>query len=156
MAMAEIDNVAPYFYSDARERPGIVPRTQVRVAHGRLPPPANIKLLPECSHASAIAAMATFSVGLIPFKLNRLTASVDPIKYYEYRALGLPVLCTRFGEMALRDKEPGVWILDEDSDLRKTTAQALASRSDRSAVEQFREAHRWAGRFAAVDLLNGE
>lgn len=116
MAMAEIDNVAPYFYSDARERPGIVPRTQVRVAHGRLPPPANIKLLPECSHASAIAAMATFSVGLIPFKLNRLTASVDPIKYYEYRALGLPVLCTRFGEMALRDKEPGVWILDEDSD----------------------------------------
>jgi hypothetical protein len=118
--------------------------------------PANIELLPECSHASAIAAMATFSVGLIPFKLNRLTASVDPIKYYEYRALGLPVLCTRFGEMASRDKEPGVWIVDEDTDLRKTIVEALASRTDRSAVEQFREAHRWAGRFSAVDLLKGE
>ncbi|WP_434676393.1 glycosyl transferase [Pseudomonas sp. D3-10] len=114
--------------------------------------PANIELLPECSHAGAIAAMATFSVGLIPFKLNRLTASVDPIKYYEYRALGLPVLTTRFGEMALRDKEPGVWILDEDTDLQKAATEALASRSDRSAIQQFREAHRWAVRFSSINL----
>ncbi|MFL6608247.1 MAG: glycosyl transferase [Pseudomonas sp.] len=114
--------------------------------------PANIELLPECSHASAIAAMATFSVGLIPFKLNRLTASVDPVKYYEYRALGLPVISTRFGEMALRDREPGVWIVDEDADLRKVAVEALGSRSDHSAVEQFREAHRWAQRFSAVNL----
>jgi len=116
--------------------------------------PANIELLPECSHASAVAAMATFSVGLIPFKLNRLTASVDPIKYYEYRALGLPVISTRFGEMALRDREPGVWIVDEDTDLRKTTVEALASRNDRSAVERFREAHRWARRFSAINLTH--
>ncbi|MFL6535832.1 MAG: glycosyl transferase [Pseudomonas sp.] len=114
--------------------------------------PANIELFPECSHASAIAAMATFSVGLIPFKLNRLTASVDPIKYYEYHALGLPVISTRFGEMALRDREPGVWIVDEDTDLRKAAVEALASRSDPSAVEQFREAHHWARRFSAINL----
>ncbi|WP_258232528.1 glycosyl transferase [Pseudomonas brassicacearum] len=114
--------------------------------------PANIELLPECSHAAAIAAMATFSVGLIPFKRNRLTASVDPIKYYEYRALGLPVISTRFGEMALRDREPGVWIVDKDTDLRKAAVEALASRSDPSAVEQFREAHRWARRFSAINL----
>ncbi|WP_434705767.1 glycosyl transferase [Pseudomonas sp. Z1-12] len=114
--------------------------------------PANIELLPECSHASAIAAMARFSVGLIPFKHNRLTASVDPIKYYEYRALGLPVISTRFGEMALRDREPGVWIVEEGTDLRKTVVEALASQSDCSAVQQFREAHRWAQRFSAINL----
>jgi len=116
--------------------------------------PANIELLPECSHATAIAAMATFSVGLIPFKRNRLTASVDPIKYYEYRALGLPVLSTRFGEMALRDRELGVWIVDEDTDLRKVAVEALASRSDHAAIEQFREAHRWAQRFSAMNLTH--
>lgn len=118
--------------------------------------PDNIELLPDCSHADAIAAMATFSVGLIPFKLNRLTASVDPIKFYEYRALGLPVISTRFGEMALRDREPGVWIVDKGSDLRKTAVEALASRSDYSTVHQFREAHRWAQRFCAMPLNNGE
>ncbi|MGD8221050.1 glycosyl transferase [Pseudomonas thivervalensis] len=118
--------------------------------------PANIELLPECSHANAIAAMARFSVGLIPFKLNRLTASVDPIKYYEYRALGLPVLSTRFGEMALRDQEPGVWIIDKDTDLRKTAVEALASQSDCSTVQQFRQAHLWAQRFSAIHLKNGQ
>ncbi|WP_092462204.1 glycosyl transferase [Pseudomonas sp. NFACC46-3] len=118
--------------------------------------PANIELLPECSHAGAIAAMTTFSVGLIPFKLNRLTASVDPIKYYEYRALGLPVISTRFGEMALRDREPGVWIVDEGTDLGKTATEALASPSDRSTVHQFRQAHRWAQRFSAINLKNGQ
>jgi hypothetical protein len=115
--------------------------------------PANIELLPECSHAHAIAAMATFSAGLIPFKLNRLTASVDPIKYYEYRALGLPVISTRFGEMALRDREPGVWIVDQGTDLRNTVVAALASQNDHSAVQQFREAHRWAQRFSAINLM---
>ncbi|WP_434624248.1 glycosyl transferase [Pseudomonas sp. Z1-29] len=115
--------------------------------------PANIELLPRCSHASAIAAMATFSVGLIPFKLNRLTASVDPVKYYEYRALGLPVISTRFGEMALRDREPGIWIVDQGTDLRNTVVAALASQSDHATVQQFRQAHLWAKRFSAVDLM---
>ncbi|MCD9113571.1 glycosyl transferase [Pseudomonas bijieensis] len=116
--------------------------------------PANIELLPERSHASAVEAMATFSVGLIPFKLNRLTTSVDPIKYYEYRALGLPVISTRFGEMALRDQEPGVWIVDEGADLSKTAVEALASRSDCATVHQFRETHLWAQRFSALNLKN--
>lgn len=115
--------------------------------------PANIELLPECSHADAMTAMATFSAGLIPFKLNRLTASVDPIKYYEYRALGLPVISTRFGEMALRDREPGVWIVDQGTDLRNTVAAALASQSDHATVQQFRQAHLWAKRFSAIDLM---
>jgi hypothetical protein len=31
-------------------------------------------------------------VGIIPFKINKLSAAVDPIKIYEYLALGLPVV----------------------------------------------------------------
>ncbi|WP_338473745.1 glycosyl transferase [Pseudomonas sp. MS646] len=115
--------------------------------------PANIELIPERAHAEAIAAMATFSVGLIPFKLNQLTASVDPIKYYEYRALGLPVISTRFGEMALRGEAPGVWLVDEGTDLRQAALQALACPSDRTAIGQFRQDNRWADRFAATQVL---
>ncbi|MBD3816648.1 MAG: glycosyl transferase, partial [Halothiobacillus sp.] len=43
--------------------------------------PSNISLLPACDHAVALEAMTQFHVGLIPFKKNALTASVDPIKY---------------------------------------------------------------------------
>jgi hypothetical protein len=114
--------------------------------------PANIELLPERSHTSAITAMATFSVGLIPFRLSRLTASVDPIKYYEYRALGLPVISTRFGEMAQRGQEPGVWIVDEGTDLRITAQEALASQSDHSTIHQFRQNNLWANRFSATHV----
>ncbi|WP_254705007.1 glycosyl transferase [Pseudomonas corrugata] len=114
--------------------------------------PTNVELIPECSHADAIAAMATFSVGLIPFKLNQLTASVDPIKYYEYRALGLPVISTRFGEMTLRRQASGVWLVDGQTDLRQTALEALACPSDHRAVRQFRQDNLWANRFAATQV----
>ncbi len=74
--------------------------------------PANVRLLPACKQAEAAEHLARFSAGLIPFRSNALTAGVDPIKYYEYRAAGLPVLSTRFGEMALRGGSDGVYFLD--------------------------------------------
>lgn len=114
--------------------------------------PSNIELLPERSHALAVAAMATFSVGLIPFKLSRLTESVDPIKYYEYRALGLPVISTRFGEMAQRSAEPGIWLVDEQTDLHQTSREALAYRDKHMDVIQFRQDNLWAARFSATEL----
>ncbi len=109
--------------------------------------PSNIELLPECSHAEAISAMARFSVGLIPFKLSRLTASVDPIKYYEYRALGLPVISTRFGEMARRGGEPAVWLVDHQSDLHIVCQTALAFQGNRLIIRQFRRDNLWSTRF---------
>ncbi len=39
------------------------------------------------------------TVGLIPFKLNELTEAVNPIKYYEYLASGLPVVAPPLREL---------------------------------------------------------
>lgn len=109
--------------------------------------PGNIELLPACSHTDAIAHMRMFSVGLIPFKLTSLTASVDPIKYYEYRALGLPVISTPFGEMSLRGSESGVFLLDGTSNLGKIAGQAIAHVDDTSVVDRFRRKNTWESRF---------
>ncbi|MGB5855866.1 MAG: glycosyl transferase [Oceanisphaera sp.] len=61
--------------------------------------PANVQLLPAVPHTEVPALLATFSAGLIPFLVNDITKYVDPVKYYEYVAAGLPVLSTEFGEM---------------------------------------------------------
>lgn len=109
--------------------------------------PGNIELLPACSHAEAIQHMHTFSVGLIPFKLTSLTASVDPIKYYEYRALGLPVISTPFGEMSLRGSEPGVFLLNGSPNLGQIAAQAIAHIDNASMIDSFRRKNTWESRF---------
>jgi len=118
---------------------------------GRLP--RNIELLPACDHATAMRSMQKFSVGLIPFKRTNLTASVDPIKYYEYRAMGLPVLSTRFGEMALREGHAGVFFADKCSDLAAVAESAMAYECVIGEIEEFRAANSWKARFDASDIL---
>ena len=71
--------------------------------------PPNMRLEPAVAHTRIPDTLRSFDWGLIPFLENRLTRSVDPIKYYEYRASGLPVLSTSFGEMRLRREPDGVW-----------------------------------------------
>jgi hypothetical protein len=115
--------------------------------------PHNIELLPACRHASALEAMRNFDVGLIPFKKSDLTASVDPIKHYEYRALGLPVVSTRFGEMALRDKEVGTYLSDGVNDIVAPIEAALAYRFDEQEIQEFRALNSWGARFAASGIL---
>lgn len=113
----------------------------------------NIEVLPACNHAAALLAMQRFTVGLIPFKRTDLTASVDPIKYYEYRALGLPVVSTRFGEMALRGKQAGVFLVDDQSDLAGVVRRALAFVSNKGETQQFRNENSWEARFDASGIL---
>lgn len=114
------------------------------------PLPGNIELLPACEHTAALRAMNAFDVGLIPFKRTTLTAGVDPIKYYEYRALGLPVLSTPFGEMALRGAEPGVFLARDEADVGQVAAMAAAH--DAPAAESFVSRNTWDARFDAACL----
>lgn len=115
--------------------------------------PENIELLPACSHQQAIHHMQQFSVGLIPFKRTTLTDSVDPIKYYEYRALGLPVLSTRFGEMVFREGEAGVFLADEQANLANVVSLALAHQDDAAQIALFRSKNSWAARFDSAGIL---
>ena len=115
--------------------------------------PSNIESLPPCDHSSALLAIQSFDVGIIPFKKNDLTVSVDPIKYYEYRALGLPVLSTGFGEMALRTNDAGIFICDDVAEISPTTNRALAYRPDTVEVEKFISTNTWETRFSKSGLF---
>lgn len=115
--------------------------------------PDNISLRPECSHKEAIDAMVEFSVGLIPFKINKVTASVDPIKYYEYRALGLPVISTDFGEMSLRVGMYGLFISKSTHDLAVLAESAACFISRADDASGFLDENTWSARFDAAMLL---
>lgn len=115
--------------------------------------PQNIEMLPSSSHQAVLVAMQDFDVGLIPFKKNDLTASVDPIKYYEYRALGLPVISTDFGEMALRGGEGGTFLSRTNHDINDLVQGALLFREDEESVRNFRTSNTWDARFATSRLI---
>lgn len=109
--------------------------------------PSNIELLPACDHAAAIEAMKSFSVGLIPFHLNQLTASVDPIKYYEYRALDVPVISTAFGEMLQHQHQSGTFLSRSENDISDLVSAALSYSDTNENIMSFIAENSWATRF---------
>ena len=116
--------------------------------------PSNLRLFPACSHERIVEHLQRFSVGLIPFKRNRLTAGVDPIKYYAYRAMGLPVLTTRFGEMENLTGRDATFHMDGSDGLAGAAAAALATTTAPEAIARFRAAHDWNQRFEDSGLFD--
>ena len=84
----------------ARQRPEI---TFEIIGHGapeNLDLPPNVTLLGPKSHPEICAIAAEWHVGLIPFRVGKLSDGVDPIKIYEYFALELPVVSFRMPQIA--------------------------------------------------------
>ncbi len=115
--------------------------------------PKNIKILPACDHHTALRSMMKFDVGLIPFKPNMLTNSVDPIKYYEYRAVSLPVISTNFGELRYRYADPGLFISHSTDDIPSIAAAALMNGVEPCVNDEFALQHAWDVRFDAAKLI---
>jgi hypothetical protein len=116
-------------------------------------PPANVRMLPACKQSEVADRLSRFSVGLIPFLSDALTDGVDPIKYYDYRAAGLPVLSTRFGEMTLRGPDDGVYFLDRVGNLAETVSAALSHCRDLEEIRRFQQDNTWTARFRQSQSL---
>lgn len=65
----------------------------------RLAAHPNVQFHPPLAYRALPERMKDFSVGIIPFLRNELTAGIYPMKVNEYLALGLPVVSTGFGDM---------------------------------------------------------
>ncbi len=152
-----VGTIASWFDWDAvvalaQSHPDAVVRLIGPVEHPRDNLPANVELLPAIPQHEVYATLRSFSVGLIPFKLDGVTDYVDPVKYYEYRAMGLPVLSTRFGEMRLRGAGDQVLFFEDLEHDTDWTALKLAA-ADPAAVQMFIEHHLWNRKFDALTSL---
>ena len=61
---------------------------------------ANVKFHGEIAYENVPETIATFDVCLIPFKIKELTLATNPVKVYEYLAVGRPVVATKLPELA--------------------------------------------------------
>lgn len=120
--------------------------------------PSQVQLLGAVAHAEVFGLMRHWHAGLIPFARNTLTASVDPVKYYEYRACGLPVLTTLFGEMRHHEsRDAGVWNMEDalvlstlESRLRQWHAQLAQHQvANQPVAPAFLLEASWTSRFNA-------
>jgi hypothetical protein len=129
-----------------------IPITLVGPQAARVPRhlPANVSRHPPCGQTEAARWLQSFTVGIIPFTRTRLTAGVDPIKYYQYRGAGLPILTTRFGEMAMRTAADGTFFLDDAPGMRAAVNAAAAYRPALADVMRFRADNTWTARFRAA------
>ncbi len=97
------------------------------------------------------------SIGLIPFRLNELTEAVNPIKYYEYLACGLPVVAPLMRELKVmegplhryRDKESFSAALREALEERQREKEERAKKGQ-SKMREYAAGQTWFKRFEQV------
>lgn len=115
--------------------------------------PGNIEVYPPCSHSEIVSHLCQFTAGLIPFKINKLTESVDPIKYYEYRALGIPTMSTKFGEMLYRKRDDGVFFLEKNVCFSTLIKDVCSWVDTTQAVDDtFYYDNCWSSRFSLLEV----
>jgi glycosyltransferase involved in cell wall biosynthesis len=112
--------------------------------------PANIEFLGELPHDEMANMVREFAAGLIPFRITDLTSGVDPIKFYEYRSMGVPVWSTAFGEMKSRGHTEGVTHISRKSDWPRLWEQARATTVTPEAIASFRAEVDWTRRFEPI------
>jgi hypothetical protein len=111
---------------------------------------ANVRHVGAQPYADVPSWIAAFDVCLIPFKHDHVSAAADPLKFYEYCALGKPVVTTHLpAELDARD---GQGSLCYQAGGRGEFAAAIlrASGEDdpqsRDRRRQFARDHTWLGR----------
>lgn len=59
----------------------------------------NVSLTGAVKYDRLPALASNFDVGIIPFKINELTRAVNPLKFLEYMAMGIPAVSTPLPEL---------------------------------------------------------
>lgn len=126
----------------------VLPGVAERVA--RLAARPNVRMLGMLPHHELPSRLVGASCGIIPFRINDLILSTDPIKLYEYLGCGLPVVATPMPEVAQRAEGGAVETAGDAGAFADAVRRAAACRSDRALVERrlaLAGENGWDGRF---------
>lgn len=109
----------------------------------------NVHLLGPRAHRDLPSVLRGAAAGIIPYRRSRLTASIFPMKVYEYLAAGLPVVAT--GVPSLKDVEE-VAVVDGVDGMVAALDRSLADDSPdaRRARSGAAHSHSWDTRLAEI------
>lgn len=112
--------------------------------------PNNIKYLGKKTHDEIIRFTETWRVAIIPFKISTLSDGVDPIKVYEYLALGIPVVSFRMPQIK---SYPYVFVANNIKEFQECIEKALVTHIDRSTIDNFLRQNLWRQRATQIIRL---
>ena len=99
--------------------------------------------LPNCRHVPQVpyerlpVLAAGFDVCWLPFRRNGLVGSVNPVKIYEYLAMGKPVVSIFLPDLGVLSD--AVTFADSAASFEKAISMALDGKDDESAAEKRRK-----------------
>lgn len=109
----------------------------------------NVFLLGKKDYKDIPNYMYFSDVGIIPFKVNKLTDSVSPIKLYEYMSVGLNVVSTNFKEMQYINSP--AYVAKDYDEFCSNIEQAIENKEkNREKNIQFAKENTWEKRFEAI------
>ncbi len=109
--------------------------------------PPNLRYLGPMDYREILAATRRWQAALIPFQECLLSDGVDPIKVYEYLAMGLPVVSFRMPQI---HDYPYVFIAQGKEGFVACIEKALQVEMDPQVIRDFLAVNRWQDR---VDQL---
>jgi len=113
----------------------------------------NVTFRGPVAHDQLPATIATFDVGIVPYKRAAFTEHVFPTKLLEYLAVGIPVVSTAFNPHDLKDFEEFVTIAPAVGDFAEGIAKAVLGGATSESVSLRKELarqHTWAGRYQQI------
>jgi GT2 family glycosyltransferase/glycosyltransferase involved in cell wall biosynthesis len=110
----------------------------------------NVAILGQKPYELMPKYLLHFDACIIPFLVNAVTEATDPVKFYEYIAMGKPVVAPRMPE--LYHYREHLYIADDHEDFLRKVDQAVAERDPVRREQRVEVARRntWASRVAAI------
>lgn len=116
--------------------------------------PSNVYFLNIKAQKDLPPYLSYFNVALIPFKTNKLTEGVNPLKVYEYLAMGLPVVSTLMPEL---ENIPSIFLAEYKKDFIEKINIASSTTVDFSQVANWLEQNTWKSRInRLLELINSQ
>jgi hypothetical protein len=109
--------------------------------------PNNVILLGPKTHPEINEIAAEWYVGIIPFKMGKLSDSVDPIKIYEYLALGLPTVSFRMPQI---DNYPYTETVENIDDFCSSLDLYIKAEIDQNEISKWLENNTWEERVGRI------
>lgn len=131
----------------AKERPQydfVLIGTLLEKLRGKFKNVKNIHYLGEKKYSQLPSYLHYFDVAIIPFKKNKLTRSINPVKVYEYLAGGKPVVYTGLSHM---EGFPCVYTGDKGTGFLKNIDLTLKKECNLRKVDYFIRKNDWDNRY---------